>query len=223
MYNMKGFVFDMDGTLVENMAFHFLAFDKQAERHGYELMRPITSRYYGWHNKDIMPEVIPPEFIERLGLQFLSDEKEAIYRELYAGNVRLTAGIDRLLADAKRCGIKCAVGSAGPRVNVEFIMREGDLFDRMDAYVCADDVTHCKPDPEIFLKSCAKLGLEPSECVVFEDAVAGIEAGRAAGCHTVGITTTISGQSLLDAGADFVVPDFRGLTAAEIERRLNLK
>ncbi len=213
----------MDGTLVENMAFHFLAFDKQAERHGYRLMRPITSRYYGWHNKDIMPEVIPPEFIERLGLQFLSDEKEAIYRELYAGNVRLTAGIDCLLADAKRCGVKCAVGSAGPRLNVEFIMREGDLFDRMDAYVCADDVTNCKPDPEIFLKSCAKLGLDSSECVVFEDAVAGIEAGRAAGCRTVGITTTISERSLLDAGADFVVPDFRGLTVAEIERRLNLK
>lgn len=217
---MKGFIFDMDGTLVENMAFHFLAFEKQAEHHGYELLRPITSRYYGWHNRDIMPETIPAEVIERLGLDFLSDEKEAIYRELYAGNVKLTAGLDELLADAKRCGIRCAVGSAGPRVNVEFIMREGDLFSRMDAYVCADDVTRCKPDPEIFLKSCAKLNLDPSDCVVFEDAVSGIEAGRAAGCRTVGITTTISGQALLDAGADFVVPDFRVLTVAEIERRL---
>lgn len=213
---IKGLIFDLDGTMVMNMPFHMRAFNVQAERHGYKLMSQLTSRFYGWHNFQIMPEVIPAADIERIGLQYLSDEKEAIYRELYSGNVALTTGLDALLDEAARCGVKCLIGSAAPRVNVEFIVREAALEGRMEGYVCADDVTHCKPDPEIFLKSCDKLGLAPSECVVFEDATSGIKAAVAAGCYPIGITTTASREVLLEAGARMVIDDFNEISVEQL-------
>lgn len=220
MRDIKGLIFDMDGTLIENMAYHFAAFEEQARRHGYKFLRPVDSRYYGWNNLDIFPEIVPAADLARLGSDFLSKEKEVIYRELYAGHVTLTAGLDALLADARAHGVKCAIGSAGPRINVEFIMREAKLNDRMDAYVCLDDVTHCKPDPEIFLTACQRLHLDPAECVVFEDGIPGIKAARAAGCAAVGVATTMPAQSLTDAGADLVVRDFTGMTIASLSEQL---
>lgn len=213
---IKGLIFDMDGTLVVNIAYHLRAFDVQAERHGYSLVRPVTSDFFGWHNFDIMKEVVPPEFVEKMGLQQLSDEKEALYRELYAGHVEPVAGLVELLRDASTNGVSCAIGSAGMRENVEFIMKEAGIREYISAYVSSDDVTRCKPDPEIFLKACERLHLAPSECVVFEDAVSGIRAAVAAGCHAVGVTTTLPAETLVGCGAAFAVHDFSGLTVASL-------
>ena len=218
--NIKGFIFDMDGTLIDNIAYHFAAFDEQARRHGYKFLRPVDSRYYGWNTFDIFPEIVDAETLARYGCDFLVKEKEDIYRELYSGHVCLTDGLDALLDEAVRSGIKCAIGSAGPRINVEFIMRETNLHDRIAACVCADDVTHCKPGPEIFLKACERLNLAPADCVVFEDGIPGIEAACAAGCAAVGITTTLPDKVLADAGADIVVKDFTGMTLASLAEAL---
>ncbi|MBQ5752855.1 MAG: HAD family phosphatase [Alistipes sp.] len=217
---IKGLIFDMDGTFVPNIPFHMQAWTEQGRRHGYELVAQVTNRLFGWHNYDILPHVVPAEFIERLGLEYLSDEKEAIYRELYAGNVVLTEGLKELLQDAKRCDVKCFVGSAAPRVNVEFVLEESSSAEHLAGYICADDVTHCKPHPEIFLSSCERMGLQPSECVVFEDAISGIKAGVAAGCHVVGISSTAPAEVLLECGAEFVEPDFRGMTIESLSARL---
>lgn len=217
---IKGLIFDMDGTFVSNMPFHMLAWAEQGRRHNYELIAPVSNRFYGWHNFDILPNVVPADVIERFGLEYLSDEKEAIYRELYAGNVVLAEGLDDLMQDAERRGVKCFIGSAAPRLNAEFVIRESGTAERLAGYICADDVTHCKPHPEIFLRSCERMGLQPSECVVFEDAISGIKAGVAAGCHVVGISSTAPAEVLLDGGAEFVVPDFRGMTIESLSARL---
>ncbi len=218
---IKGLIFDMDGTLVVNISYHLRAFDVQAERHGYSLVRPVTSDFFGWHNFDIMKIVVPPEFVEKIGLQQLSDEKEALYRELYAGHVEPVAGLVDLLRDASANGVSCAIGSAGIRENVEFIMSECRIREYIGAYVCSEDVTRCKPDPEIFLKACERLHLAPSECVVFEDAVSGIRAAVAAGCHAVGVTTTSPSERLVECGAAFAVNDFRGLTVESLRERFS--
>lgn len=217
---IRGLIFDMDGTLVVNIEYHLRAFAAQAERHGYSLVRPVTSDFFGWHNFDIMKSVVPREFVDKIGLQRLSDEKEAIYRDLYSGHVKPVKGLTALLQDASDNGVSCAIGSAGIRENVEFIIDECHIRRYIAAYVCADDVTRCKPDPEIFLKACERLNLLPSECVVFEDAVSGIKAAVAAGCHAVGITTTLSADALTGVGAEFAVPDFLGLDIASLRERL---
>lgn len=214
---IKGLIFDMDGTLIQNMPYHMRAFDVQAERHGYTLTQPVSNKFYGRHNDEIFLNVVEPWVVEKFGLQFLSEEKESIYRELYAGHVALTEGLDALLADAKAKGVKCYVGSAAPRVNAEFVWGEGQLDSKLDGYVCGDDVVNFKPHPEIFLTSCERMGLKPEECVVFEDAISGINAGLAAGCKVVALSTTATPEDLAVDGLEHIVPNFEGMTIESLE------
>ena len=208
----------MDGTLIQNMPYHMKAFDVQAERHGYKLTQPVSNRFYGRHNDEIFLNVVEPWVVEKYGLQFLSEEKEAIYRELYAGNVRLTDGLEALIADAKANGVKCYIGSAGPRVNLELIWQGAELDDKIDGYICGDDVVNFKPHPEIFLKCCERMGLQPEECIVFEDALSGIKAGVAAGCNVIALSTTAKPEDLAVEGLKYIVPNFEGMTIESLSK-----
>ncbi len=217
---IKGLIFDMDGTLIQNMPYHMKAFNILAERLGYQMLQPVTNKFYGRHNDEIFRAIAPQWVIDKYGLQYLSDEKEAIYRELYAGNVRLTDGLEELIADARSKGVKCYIGSAGPRVNLELIWNGAELNGKIDGYICGDDVVNFKPHPEIFLKSCEGMGLSPEDCVVFEDAISGIKAGWAAGCKVVALSTTATAETLAADGVEHIVPNFEGMTIASLEKML---
>ncbi|MBQ3209439.1 MAG: 3-dehydroquinate synthase [Alistipes sp.] len=217
---IKGLIFDMDGTLIQNMPYHMKAFNVLAERLGYQMLQPVTNKFYGRHNDEIFSAIAPQWIIDKYGLQYLSDEKEAIYRELYAGNVRLTDGLAELIADAKSKGVKCYIGSAGPRVNLELIWNGAELDDKIDGYICGDDIVNFKPHPEVFLKSCEAMGVSPEECVVFEDAISGIKAGWAAGCKVVALSTTATVEALAADGVEHIVPNFEGMTIASLEEML---
>lgn len=217
---IKGLIFDMDGTLIQNMPYHMKAFNILAERLGYQMLQPVTNKFYGRHNDEIFRAIAPQWVIDKYGLQYLSDEKEAIYRELYAGNIRLTDGLEELIADARSNGVKCYIGSAGPRVNLELIWNGAELDGKIDGYICGDDVVNFKPHPEIFLKSCEGMGLSPEDCVVFEDAISGIKAGWAAGCKVVALSTTATAETLAADGVEHIVPNFEGMTIASLEKML---
>lgn len=217
---IKGLIFDMDGTLIQNMPYHMKAFNVLAERLGYQMLQPVTNKFYGRHNDEIFSAIAPQWIIDKYGLQYLSDEKEAIYRELYAGNVRLTDGLEELIADAKSKGVKCYIGSAGPRVNLELVWNGAELDDKIDGYICGDDIVNFKPHPEVFLKSCEAMGVSPEECVVFEDAISGIKAGWAAGCKVVALSTTATVEALAADGVEHIVPNFEGMTIASLEEML---
>jgi HAD superfamily hydrolase (TIGR01509 family) len=214
---IKGLIFDLDGTLIQNMPFHMRAFKTLAERCGFEYVQPVSNKFYGRHNDEIFDNVVEPWVIEKYGHQYLSDEKEAIYRELYSGNVRLTDGLEELLADAKAKGVKCYIGSAAPRINAEMIWNEANLGEKLEGYICGDDVTNCKPHPEIFLRACEAMGLQPEECVVFEDALSGIKAGFNAGCKVVALSTTAAPEDLALDGLQHIFPSFEGMTIASLE------
>lgn len=217
---IKGLIFDMDGTLIQNMPYHMKAFNTLAERLGYQMLQPVTNKFYGRHNDEIFIAIAPQWVIDKYGLQYLSDEKEAIYRELYAGHVRLTDGLEELLADAKSKGVKCYIGSAAPKVNLDLIWEGAELDGKIDGYVCGDDIVNFKPHPEVFLKSCEGMGVAPEECVVFEDAISGIKAGWAAGCKVVALSTTATVEALAADGVEHIVPNFEGMTIASLEEML---
>lgn len=210
----------MDGTLVPNMSYHSRAFDVQAERHGYKLREPVDGRYFGWHKCDVMRAVVDKEICDKFGVEFLADEKEAIYRELYAPYADLTPGLRPLIAEAKSLGIGCAIGSAAPQENVDFIIDATDISDLMEVVVSGNDVKNCKPDPEIFLTCCERLGVEPSDCIVFEDAVSGVRAGVSAGCKVIAIATNTAAELLRESGAHLVVDTFEQMTIEGLERSL---
>ena len=217
---LKGLLFDMDGVLVNNLEVHRAAFAEFFRRYGVERSFDELSRVFGKGNDDIMGELMPKEVVERVGVRELGYEKEAIYREIYAPIIEPQPGLLAFLSEAEEAGLRSAVGSSGYRVNVDFVLDKCRIRSYFEAIVAGDEVTRCKPDPEIYLTAAAKLGLKPEECVVFEDAEAGIEAAKRAGIKVVALATTFSREFLEGTEADAIVDDFREVSVKMLQQLL---
>lgn len=204
----------MDGTLVANSPVHVRAFEIFCARYGVTDWQEKLRNGFGMGNDDIMRMVMPAEVIREKGLAALADEKEAIYREIYAPEIRPVEGLVELLERLRTAGVSCAVGSSGCKKNVDFVLDTCGIRSYFEAIVSGDMVTHCKPDPEIYLKASAALGLQPAQCVVFEDAKAGLEAAERAGAgRIVALTTTLPREALeRETPAEVIVDTFADLT-----------
>ena len=221
MAELKGLLFDMDGTLVDNLAYHFKSFDAYAQREGFTLLEPVSLKINGMHSNDIFPMLLGDEVVAKYGLDRLNREKEEVYREMYHDKVEPIAGLIEFLKAAKAAGVKCALGSSGCRDNVNMIINGLGIADYVDASISGSDVTHGKPHPEIFTKAHEAMGLKAEECIVVEDAVNGILAGVAAGCKCLAITTTATAEELTNAGADLCVEDYTTVTIERLNALLN--
>ncbi len=210
----KGVIFDMDGVLVDNAQAHIDAFVVFCRRYGVDLPMAKLISMFGMTNDEIIPALLPAEVVESKGIAALADEKEAVYRELYAPTIEPVAGLHEFLRDLKAHGMKIAVGSSGNTANVEFVLEKCGITEYFDAIANGDMITRGKPDPEVFLLAAEMLGLPASECVVIEDSFAGIAAARAAGASVVALATSNPMESLRDY--DLAAHDFRGLTYASI-------
>lgn len=213
---LKAILFDMDGVLVNNLEVHREAFAEFFRRYGVERSFDELSRVFGKGNDDIMGELMPRDVVERVGIRELGYEKEAIYRELYAPTITPQEGLLDLLAECEKEGVRCAVGSSGYRANVDFVLDKCHIERYFEAAVAGDEVTRCKPDPEIYLTAAAKLGVAAEECVVFEDAEAGIESAKRAGMRVVALATTFSRDFLAQTDADLIIDDFRDISVADL-------
>ena len=221
MAELKGLLFDVDGTLVDNLAYHFAAFDEYARREGFTLLQPMSLKMNGMHSNQIFPMMVGDKVVAEYGLDRLNREKEEVYREMYHDKVEPIAGLIDFLKAAKAAGVKCALGSSGCRDNVNMIINGLGIADYVDASISGSDVTNGKPHPEIFTKAHEAMGLKAEECIVVEDAVNGILAGVAAGCKCLAITTTATAEELTKAGADICVADYTTVTIDQLKSLLN--
>ena len=211
---IQGVLFDMDGVLVNNTQAHVKAFEIFCERDGVEEWQHKLQTAFGMGNDDIMRLILPEEIIREKGMKALGEEKEAIYREVYAPEIRPVRGLVELLEELCRRGIRCAVGSSGCRENVDFVLSNCGITDYFSCIVSGDRVTRCKPDPEIYLLAAEGLHLPSAECLVFEDARVGITAARRAGAgRIVALATTLPRHTLAtQTEADVVIDDFASIT-----------
>lgn len=209
----KAALFDMDGTLVDNTLAHMRAFEIFCARYGVTGWKEKLSQAFGMGNDDIMRLIMPAELIRERGLASLAEEKEAIYREIYAPEIRPVKGLVSLLESLRAAGVRCAVGSSGCRANVDFVLEKCRIGEFFDARISGDRVTRCKPDPEIYLTAAAALGMAPADCVVFEDAKAGIESARRAGVGRVVALATTLPREVLEREMD---ADVIGTTFADL-------
>lgn len=197
---VRGVVFDLDGTLVDNMELHERAFGVFGERHRLPALDAETEvRLRGTRNTDIFPALFRRE-LNRDEIRAYSDEKEALYRELSKGRLVALAGLDRLLRRLEAQKIPVAVATSGPAANVEHTLREIGLTSSLTSVVRGDQVARGKPHPDIFLAAAAAIGADPRACLAFEDTLAGVQGAQAAGMTTCAITTCLSAEAFTAAG-----------------------
>src|SRR5258706_7862157 len=184
----RAVLWDLDGTLVDSEEFHWLSWRDTIRPEGVELTYAQFLASFGQRNDRIVPVWLGAD-IDPARMQRIGEDKEAEFRRLSeAHGLRLLPGAREWLASLRSAGWKQAIASSAPRVNVEMMLRVAGLEGCLDAIVSADDVTIGKPDPQVFLKAAAKVGVPPSHCIVVEDAAAGVEGARCAGMRSVGVS-----------------------------------
>ena len=207
----------MDGVIVDSNPFHKVALKQFCARHGHQLTEEeLREKIYGRRNQDWLTNVFGPLKDERL--KALADEKEALFREVYAGDVKPVDGLPEFLTKLVEVAIRCAIATSAPRANVDFTLSKTGLGPYFDIILDDSFVSHGKPHPEVYEKTAAALKYVPGRCVVFEDSIAGVEAARRAGCKVVGVTTTHSREEL--SGTDHVIDNFIELDPKDLISRL---
>ncbi len=215
---IKAALFDMDGTLVANTPVHIRAFEIFCTRYGVTDWKEKLNNAFGMGNEDILRAILPETLIRERGVQALGEEKEAIYREIYAPEIHPVEGLVTLLEKLKKRGIRCAVGTSGCTANIDFVLNRCAIEPYFEVKISGDQVARCKPDPEIYQTAAAALGVAPSECVVFEDAKAGIEAAHRFGAaQVIALATTLPREILeRDTPADRIIDSFADITDMDI-------
>ena len=212
---IPAFLFDLDGVVVDSNGLHVESWKEVARRHGFECPDPEHIGKCGLRTRAVIRDLlrwpVTDADADRIGF-----EKEDLYREwIRRDGIRAIPGVLDFLAAAQRLGIPCAVGSSAPRENVDLCLRALDAERFFAATVSGADVSRGKPAPDIFLKAAAGLGVAPAQCLVFEDAPAGVAAAHAAGMRAYALLTSHAREEL--AEADFVAADFTGLSPRAVQ------
>ncbi|MBS9525094.1 HAD family phosphatase [Litoribacter alkaliphilus] len=192
---IKGVIFDMDGVILNNHQFHVDAWKQFIADHGKtitdeEFSANFNGRTTGQALKYLFPDITSEE------IETLKEEKESLYRNLILPTLKETEGLTDFLKQLKEKGYKTAVATSAYPANVEFTLSKLGLHSYFDSILDETFVKHGKPDPEIYSKTIAALGLEPGECVVFEDSFSGIESGQRAGTEVIGVVGTETEENL---------------------------
>jgi beta-phosphoglucomutase family hydrolase len=207
---MIAVIFDMDGVLVDNAYFHERAFAEYFSHFGTQL----APEMFGRGNEELMAELFPDESKERH--RELAVGKEAYYRQIYEPYIKPVAGLIELLNELKNDNILVAVGSSAPIENIDFVLDKLQIRDFFDTIVIAAMVERAKPAPDIYLKAAELLNVKPENCLVFEDALAGIASARAAKMKIVGVATSLPKERLYET--DKIINDFTEITIDEIKQ-----
>ena len=183
----KAFLFDLNGTMIDDMQYHVTAWHRLLNDMGANIsMERMKEECYGKAN-ELIERILPGRFTEA-ERDAIGDQKEAVYREEFRPHLKLLPGLVEVLEGAYNNGIKMAIGSAAIMANIDFVLDGLNIRHYFSAIVSADDVTNSKPDPETYLKCAERLSVDPSDCIVFEDVPKGVESAERAGMQSVVIT-----------------------------------
>lgn len=206
LQNFKAVIFDMDGTMVDNTGFHKKAWIEFCKRHGIELAEEDYHMRISGKRNDAIFEILFGKKIEDAEYTKLDEEKEAIYRELYLPNLKQVPGLKKLLNNLKKAGIKTGIATTSPYKNRLMVLEALELNEFFAVIVGGEDTKHGKPHPEIYLKVAEKLGVDPVECLAFEDTPSGVKSAKSAGMVVVGVLTAHTQEELCEA--DYFIHDF---------------
>jgi beta-phosphoglucomutase len=188
MREPKAFIFDLNGTMIDDMNYHIEAWHRILNELGAGLsIERVKEECYG-KNHELLERIFPGRFtLEQKDK--MSYDKEKAYQQAFRPKLKLLNGLMEFIEAAHEQRIKMAIASAAIMFNIDFVLDGTNIRQYFDAVVSADDVATSKPHPETFLKAAQSLQVSPADCLVFEDTPKGVEAARNAGMKAVVITT----------------------------------
>jgi len=216
-----GFIFDMDGVVIDSNPYHKIAWESFLDGQGYPyddqtFDQMLSGRTGPTSLKLLFGDDLPEDLLEEY-LEKVDGKYQGILRE--QEKAIPIAGVHNFIARIKNEGHRLALATSAPPLNIEMGLEKLEMTETFEIIIGKVDVSHGKPHPEVYLKAVGKLGIPKENCIVFEDSKAGIQSALAAGLPVVGIASAHSKEELLDEGVSLVVDDF---TELQLERVLDL-
>jgi len=208
-------IFDMDGVIVDNSEYHTQAWHAFCDKYA----GPLTEEDFRLHilgrnNRDTLCYIFKRDMTDEEINQY-GEEKEALYRELYAPHIKATPHLYDFLELLRKNDTNISIATSADRPNVDFVLNALDIREYFCSITDTSAVTHSKPDPEIYLVAAKTIGYDPSKCIVIEDTVSGIRAGKAAGMKVIAITTTHKREDLHEANR--IIDNFAELNLESLQ------
>ena len=203
----KGIIFDLDGTIVDSLPYHYKAWKIFFKENKVENFSERLKDYKGGGTLDLLTAVYGDKY-SRKELKIMTDDKEIIFREIYKNNVVPIMGFMDMFELIKSKKILVGIASNAIRKNVKMILSELKIYEKFDSIICGDEVKRGKPDPEMFDETIDRFNLKKEECLIFEDSVEGVSAAVNSRVDVVGITSSTSKKILIDKGCKTTIDNY---------------
>jgi beta-phosphoglucomutase len=211
---IKGFIFDMDGTVIDSTQSDFQAWEKMLSEHNVKLAYQEFLDFLGGKGEEIVARFLSAGKEE---IKEMLRKKEQYFKEFAAQNhFSMINGVEIFLLKIKDSGYPMALATGAGKDKLDFVFSRLDFKKYFNVILTSEDVKKGKPDPEIFLKAAAKLGISPGDSMVVEDSGNGIKAARDAGAKTIAITSTHTKEDLL--GADIIIDSYAAFNWQDISQ-----
>ena len=204
----KALIFDMDGTLMDNMSYHKKSWIELFKHHKLDLdYNTFDKKFHKGSLVEIMAQLFP-EISDIETLRKIGSYKEELYRELYRPHVKSISGLILFLEKMFRKNIPMGLATMGDQHNIDFTFEALNLTNFFHSTTGGHEVKKGKPHPEIFLTAAEKIDVNPSDCLAFEDTLSGILSAKAAGMDVIGITTMFDEKTLLKMGCKRIINNY---------------
>ena len=215
----KVVIWDMDGVIVDTAPYHFKAWQYVFQKKGVDFTEHDFRRCFGQRNDTIIRTTLG-EDISQSEMDVIASEKEENYRQRVKHNVMPLPGAIELIKLLREHGFAVALASSAPIENIRLVLRALDTEHIFQVIVFGREVSEGKPSPQGFLLAAEKLAIEPKNCIVIEDAIAGVAAAKRAGMHCIAVTNTHPRESLTEA--DLVVSTLEAVSVRDLEKLISL-
>jgi len=215
---LEAAIWDMDGVIADTAPYHFKAWREVFQKRGVNFTEEDFKRNFGQRNDTIIRNTLGGS-ISPSEVDVVASEKEENFRRRIGQNVKPLPGAVELIRLLKERGVKIAIASSAPVENIQLVSRRLGINNYFQAIVWGREVIEGKPSPQGFLLAAKKLEVEPKNCVVLEDAIAGVTAAKRAGMKCLAVTNTHSRMSLMEA--DLVVDTLEAISVDDLAGLFN--
>ena len=213
----KAVIWDMDGVIADTAPYHFKAWQEVFQKRGVSFTEEDFRRNFGQRNDTIIRNVLG-KGLSPSQIDTIAGEKEENFRQRVRQHIKPLPGAIKLLKSLREHGFKIALASSAPIENIRLVTQGLDINNCFHAIVSGREVKEGKPSPQGFLLAAKKLGVAPENCIVVEDAVAGVTAAKRAGMCCLAVTNTHPKTSLIEA--DLIVDTLKAVTVSDLKQLL---